>query len=173
MRIALTAAVLLTALAACRGSDSAEASNSSLAVTAAATAAPVGKAEVARAMHERREGMEQIGKATKAAGRALKSSTPDLATIRTSAATIARLAPKTGSWFPAGSGPEAGKTGAKSAIWQKPGDFAAKVRAFEQSAAAFKAAAQSGDRARIAASFGALGNSCKACHQSYRSETSH
>ncbi len=126
-----------------------------------------------KAMHERHEGMEQIGKSTKAAGRALKSGSPDLAVIRTSAATIARLAPQTTGWFPAGTGPAVGKTGAKMEIWQKPEDFIARDRAFQKAALAFDAAAKAGDMAAVQARFGELGKTCKGCHDSYRREMHH
>ena len=79
--------------------------------------APVSKEEAAKIMHERHEGMEKIGKATKALGREMKGDAPDLAIVRTSAVTIAELAPKTSSWFPAGTGPDVGKTHAKAEIW--------------------------------------------------------
>ena len=131
---------------------------------------PVRKSAARKVMHERHEGMEQIGKATKAAGRALKSSPPDVAVIRTSAATIARLAPRTTAWFPAGTGPTVGKTGAKAEIWAKPADFAARSLAFEQAAVAFNAAARTGDAGAMQARFGALAKTCKGCHDSYRSE---
>lgn len=126
-----------------------------------------------KAMHERHEGMEQIGKANKAAGRSLKSGAPDLALIRASAATIARLASQTTTWFPAGTGPDVGKTGAKPDIWQKPADFIVRDRDFQKAAAAFAAAAKAGDMGAIQARFGDLGKSCKACHDSYRKEMKH
>ncbi len=121
-------------------------------------------------MHQRHEGMEQIGKANKAAGRALKSGSPDLATVRASAATIARLAQESSHWFPAGTGPDVGKTGAKPEIWQKPADFAARAKAFQQAAAAFDAAAKAGEIGAAQARFSDLGKTCKACHDSYRSD---
>ena len=124
-------------------------------------------------MHERHAGMEQIGKSFKLAGRSLKSGAPDLAVVRSSASTITRLAARTSSWFPAGTGPNVGKTGAKPEIWQKPADFIAKDAALRQAAAAFDAAAKSGDMAAIQARFGDLGKTCKACHDSYRNEMHH
>ena len=129
-------------------------------------------AAVAR-MHERHEGMEKIGKANKAAALTLKSGSPDLAVVRSSAATIASLAVKTPTWFPAGTGPDVGKTGAKPEIWKKPADVVAKDTAFQQAALAFDAAAKSGDMAAINARFGELGKTCKACHDPYRSEMHH
>lgn len=134
---------------------------------------PMARDAAMKAMHVRHEGMERIGKATKAAGRALKSGAPDLAVVRTSAATIARLAPQTTNWFPAGTGPDVGKTAAKPEIWQKPADFIARDRDFQKVAITFDAAAKSGDMGAIQASFGALGKTCKACHDSYRREKKH
>ena len=121
-------------------------------------------------MHERHEGMEQIGKSFKLAGRSLKSGTTDLGVVRSSAATIAWLSAKSTAWFPAGTGPDVGKTRAKPEIWQKPADFVARDRAFQQAAAASDAAAKSGDMAAAQARFSDLGKTCKTCHDSYRSE---
>ena len=168
---AATAAIAL--LSACKeqpapaGNDHAE-HNAVAENTAAPAAAPVGKEEAAKIMHERHEGMEKIGKATKALGREMKGDAPDLSVVRASAATIAELAPKTSIWFPAGTGPDVGKTHAKAEIWQKPEDFAAKAKDFQAAAAAFNLAAKGDDVAAIKTRFGDLGKSCKACHDSYR-----
>lgn len=132
--------------------------------------APATKKDALKLMHDRHENMEKIGKATKAIGRELKAGAPDLATIRASAAAIAGFAPKVPSWFPPGTGPDVGKTMAKPEIWQKPQDVAAKSKAFEQAALAFHAAARTGDMAAIKTRFADLGKTCKACHDSYRSE---
>ena len=121
-------------------------------------------------MHERHEGMEQIGKSFKVLGRTLRSGSPDLTVVRSSAATIARLSARSPTWFPAGTGPDVGKTRAKPEIWQKPADFIAKDTAFRQAAAAFNAASRSGDIVAVQARFDDLGKTCKACHDSYRSE---
>lgn len=134
--------------------------------------APANKAEALKLMHERHEGMEDIGDATKALGREMKANSPNLATVRKSAGTIAGLAPKVSIWFPAGTGPDVGKTRAKAEIWQKPEDFAAKTRAFQAAARAFNATAKAGDVTAIKASFGELGKTCKACHDPYRAPES-
>ncbi|MEO7364850.1 MAG: cytochrome c [Sphingomicrobium sp.] len=126
-----------------------------------------------RRMHERHEGMEQIGKSFKLAGRSLKSQPSDLTVVRSAAATIAMLAAKTPTWFPAGTGPDIGKTGAKPEIWQKPADFVARDRAFQQAAAAFNIAAKSGNMAAIQARFSDLGKTCKSCHDAFRNEMHH
>ncbi|HVM22323.1 MAG TPA: cytochrome c [Sphingomicrobium sp.] len=187
MRPALfTATAAFALLAACGGPETSQANNSAAnisgeaappasadgsAVSAGAPlGAPVSGDQAKALMNERHEGMEDIGDAMKVLSRELKGNSPDLAAVRSNAATIANLAPKVSGWFPPGTGPDVGKTEAKAEIWQKPDDFAAKARDFQQAAQAFNAAAQASDVAAIKAAFGNLGKSCKACHDPYRQE---
>lgn len=121
-----------------------------------------------RLMHERHENYERIGDAMKVITRELKTDSPDLARVRQGADTIAMLAPQVKTWFPAGTGPEAGKTEAKAEIWQRPDDFRSKARGLEQASAAFQAAAQGSNLAAIRAAHADLGKACKACHDLYR-----
>lgn len=148
----------------------AEKNASASSAVAAAAAKPLSKKAALKLMHDRHEDMEKIGDATKAASRTLKTDSPDLAVIRSSAKTIAQMAPLVPKWFPAGTGPDVGKTMAKPEIWQKPEDFAAKTRDFQKAALAFDAAAKAGDLTSIKARFGDLGKTCKACHDPYRNE---
>ncbi len=144
----------------------------SLAAASVAFAAlPKGKALAI--MHDRHEGMEKIGDTNKLLRREITSSSPFMPAIQSGAATIAGLSVRANGWFPKGTGPELGKTGAKPEIWQKPQDFAAKLRGFQAAARAFNAAARSGDMAAIKARYGDLGGTCKACHDLYRSEMHH
>ena len=129
--------------------------------------------EVKTVMHERHEGMEAIGKASKAIKRALDASPADLATVRSNAAKIADLSQKAGGWFHAGTGPDVAKTGAKPEIWQNEQDFTTKLGDFQKAAAAFQAATAGADVEAMKASFGDLGKSCKACHDKYRKEMHH
>ena len=145
---------------------------------AAVSAAPLVVARVsgpqaAQIMHTRHEGMETIGKNGKAINRELTGSSPDLAVVRHGAAQIASLSHQASGWFPAGTGPEVGKTGAKPEIWQNPEDFAAKLHNFQVAAGAFNAAAAGGDVGVIKARFNDLEGACKACHDKYRSEMHH
>lgn len=159
-----------------QGNVSAEArvaTNSAATTVATPTGAPRTKDEALGIMHERHEGMEKIGKAMKAAGRELKSGSPDLGTIRASAKTIGDLAPHVGSWFPKGTGPDVGKTGAKPEIWANQQDFTAKVADFQKASQAFGAAAGGNDLTAINKSFADLGGTCKACHDKYRAEMKH
>jgi cytochrome c556 len=180
----LFAVATIALLAACReqaagdrvgesGNDAApvEATNGTLATSAAAPlGAPVSGDEAKKLMHDRHERMEEIGDAMKLIGRELKGDSPDLGKVRGGAATIARLAPQASGWFPPGTEPDVGKTEAKAEIWQKPEDFAAKMKAFQQAAQRFNAVAQGNDLAAIRAAQGELGKGCKACHDLYRED---
>jgi cytochrome c556 len=68
--------------------------------------------------------------------------------------------------FPGGS--EGGD--ALPAIWQQPDDFAERLAAIREAAAAFSSAAQSNDSAAIRQAFQAVGGACKGCHDNYRAE---
>ena len=135
----------------------------------------VSGAQAAAVMHERHEGMETIGKNFKTLHRELDAASPDLGTVRSSASAIADLSKKASGWFPAGTGPDVGKTGAKPDIWlpQNQSDFAAKLRAFQKAAQVFNAAARSGDVNAIKPRYADLGGACKACHDKYRAEMHH
>lgn len=145
----------------------------SLAALGVAGAAEAAKVNIRAVMHERHEGMESVGKAFKALRREFDSSSPNAATVRASANQIATLANRSSGWFPKGSGPEAGKTGAKPEIWRNWPDFVAKERAFQKSAQAFRSAAATGDMNAAKARFADLGGTCKACHDKYRAEMHH
>ena len=142
-------------------------------VAAGAAVTKVTGAKAAQVMHERHEGMETIGKAFKALHREFDASSPFVPTVRSSAAQIANLSKSASGWFPAGTGPDVGKTGAKPEIWQNPQDFAAKLSAFQKAAQVFNAAASGNDMAAAKARYADLGGTCKACHDKYRTEMHH
>jgi cytochrome c556 len=176
----LIAAATVSLLSAC-GERAAEnqaqvtAANNARATPAAAEssappAAPATKEEAQKIMHERHEGMEQIGKSTKAIGAQLKEDEPNIGIIRTNATKISELAARSANWFPAGTGPDVGKTRAKVEIWRKYEDFAAKDADFRKAAQSLKGLADSADVNAIRTAFAAMGKTCKACHDSYRTE---
>jgi cytochrome c556 len=142
-------------------------------LAAASVTAKVSGAQAAQAMHERHEGMGNIGKAFKALHREFDSSSPSLAAVKASAAEIAVLSRQSSRWYPAGSGPEAGKTAARPEIWQNPQDFAAKLSTFQKAAQLFNAAAAQGDMNAAKVRYADLGGTCKACHDKYRTEMHH
>ena len=177
MRTALFAAAVTLALAgACKGSSSSTENNSANAMNAAAAVAaakPLTKAQALAVMHQRHEGMEDIGKNNKVLRRQLTAGSPNLAAVRVAATTIAKHSVEASRWFPPGTGPNVGKTGAKPEIWQKPQDFAVRLRNFQAAAKALNAAASAGDVGAIKARYADLGGACKACHDSYRAEMKH
>jgi len=115
-------------LACCDGPETSQGNNSQANVstgsrhTATATASAVTPPELSPVtgdqakdlMHERHEGMETIGKANKAIRDSFDSGSPNPAVIRPNAAKLADLAQKSSGWFHAGTGPELGKTGART-----------------------------------------------------------
>jgi len=181
MRTAVLTALATVSLAAC--GQNASATNDSAARNASVktaeapaptpAAVPATKDAALEIMHERHEGMEQIGKSTKTIKRALDSASPDIAEIRKASATIADLSVKSANWFPQGTGSDVGKTGAKPEIWQSHEDFLAKVRDFAAAAKAFNAVAAGGNIDAIKSGFADLGKTCKACHDKYRSDMHH
>ena len=139
----------------------------------AALAAPLTKPVALRIMHERHEGMEAVGTTNKVLRREITADEPNLATIRASANQMAGLAAKSAHWFPQGTGPDLGKTGAKPEIWQKPADFSAKLHDFQAASRELQLTAARGDLTGIKASYAKLGGTCKACHDAYRSDMHH
>ena len=124
-------------------------------------------------MHVRHEGMEKIGDTNKLIHRELASSSPFAPAVKSGAATIAALAKQSSGWFPAGTGPEMGKTGAKAEIWQNQKDFAARLAVFQRAAVTFNAAAASGDMTATKARYADLIGTCNSCHDKYRMDMHH
>lgn len=126
------------------------------------------------AIKERQDFYKDIGKSMKGIGEELKSSSPNIADIKKYSAAIDAAAPKVPSFFPAGTGPEAGvKTGAKAEIWQKPDEFKKDAAGLASAAHAMDVAAQSGRVDEIKAAVPALGEACKTCHTTFKVKDEH
>ena len=63
-----------------------------------------------------------------------------------------------------------GKSRAEASAWENKEDFAEKMTAFQTASAALVEAAKTGDEGKSKAAFGAVGKTCKGCHQEYRGE---
>ena len=137
--------------------------------------ARVSAGDIPKVMHARHEGMETIGKNNKVVVRELQGGSPDVATVRAAAATIAKLSMEASAWFPEGTGPESGKTGAKPDIWkpENKADFAAKLHDFQIAAPAFANSTAGTDVNAMKARFKTMSGTCKACHDKYRTEMHH
>jgi cytochrome c556 len=173
----LAAAAVLT-LAACGGAEDANqtlaeanASGNEIAVQAMneivqSDATPLEKQQALALMKERHEGYEKIGKAMRQAKQAIDGG--NAAGVRAPAEQIAQIAPEAIGWFPAGTGPDIGKTDAKSEIWSQRADFDAGMKNFQNAALTFQQAAQGGDLERMKAAHGDLGKTCKSCHDRFK-----
>lgn len=181
MRSILLVSVALMSLSACnRGGDDANAvlndanasgAEASATVTNAALAAadtPLEREAALAKMKERHEGYEKIGKAMRAAKQGIDKQ--DLNAVRTSADQIASLAPQAIGWFPAGTGPDVGKTGAKAEIWQQRAEFDQGMTRFNEAAKVFQASAGGGDFGAIKEAHANLGKTCGACHDRFRTK---
>jgi cytochrome c556 len=89
----------------------------------------------------------------------------DFATHAQFVADIARVLPEGFA-----NGPHKGKTDAKPEIWKNPGDFADKMKAFQEQSAQLAQIAQGGDAAQIKGQFIKTAETCKACHDDYRKD---
>lgn len=171
--LALGCAAALVGVAACNSSGEAPPAPENETVNAEDAAANVangsaGAVDIAAVMHARHEHYEEMGKAMKGIGDQLKSDSPDLAAVRRNAATIAQYGPQVLTWFPQGSGPEAGRTRAKAEIWSDAATFRQRAQQFEAQAANFSRVAGGADVAAIRAAHGELGKTCKDCHDRFR-----
>jgi len=135
----------------------------------AAPTTPGGKAVLARQTH-----YKELGKAFGGVGGELRKDAPDKALILANATTAATLAKDLPSWFPKGSGPEAGvKTAAKAEIWTDAAGFAAAAGKLADETAKLQQAATGGDLDAIKAQARATGGACKNCHDTYRAAEQH
>lgn len=177
----LLIAALLLCLAACNRGEAdtnrvlaeanatgAEASDAVANAVARTADTPLERQQALALMRERHEGYEQIGKAMRAAKQGIDRKDP--AAVKTAADRIATLAPQAIGWFPAGTGPDVGKTGAKAEIWQQRAEFDRGMQQFQSAARAFQQAAATGDLARMKAAHADLGKTCGSCHDRFRTK---
>ena len=103
-------------------------------------------------------------------GAMVKGSKPwDAAEFKRRSIAVAFAAVQLDEAFAAGSD-QGAVTDALPAIWSDAEDFAAKLKAFQQSSNALRMAATRGDQDQIKAAFGEVRQSCGDCHDSYRAE---
>lgn len=137
----------------------------SLALAAAGAAVWAQSPEAVAAFTARHEAMERVGDAMKALGDIAKKQAPfDAAVVKKNATTIDESLAVASKHFTAGS-EKAGKTRAKAEIWTSRADF---DRLLGEARSAAAALAKVGDEAAYRPALGALGQSCKSCHDMYR-----
>jgi len=123
----------------------------------------------AQLIQNRQAGYKQIGAAFRGLFEQTRAGEPDLAAIRQHAATIARLAPNVGGWFPPGTGPETGiRTRAKAEIWTSQQEFRTSSVNLVVAARRMEQAAAGSDMDAIRTAFRGLQGTCAACHERFR-----
>lgn len=123
----------------------------------------------AQAVAQRQQNFKQLGRAFKGLIDELKKPAPDKAVLVENATKMNDLAKQEASWFPKGSGPEAGvKTGAKPIIWTDSAGFAAAIQKLQGETAKLQQIAMSGDVNAVKMQVQATGGACKNCHDKYR-----
>ena len=120
--------------------------------------------------HARHEHYEELGDAFKVVRDQSRASKPDMAAIKVAAKKVNDASVNQEQWFPAGTGPEAGKTRALPEIWAKPAEFKAAMKKFSEAAPKLQTAANAGDVAQVKTAFGDVGKACKNCHDQFRSK---
>src|ERR1044071_3941005 len=135
-------------------------------------AAPAGVLLAAAAALElqkaRHDHYHELGDAFKTVRDQSRAGSPNLVKIKAAAQVINEASIDQGRWFPAGTGPEAGKTRALPVIWQKPEDFKAAQKLFSEAAPNLHAAANAGAVDAVKSTYGDLGKACKNCHDTFR-----
>ena len=112
--------------------------------------------------------MEAYGSHMAAASRIVRGKVDFDDQLKLHASSIDGIAKTIASLFPEDS--DFGDTRAKEEVWSKSKEFADSVKANQQAAADFSKVAATGDKAALADSFKKLSDSCKSCHEDFRTE---
>lgn len=123
----------------------------------------------AQTISARQANFKQMGRGAKALKEELQKDAPSINVIRANAQLIIQAAPRVVGFFPRGTGPEAGaETKALPAIWKKNQKFRSDNNAMLNAVRGFQAAVGGNNISQIRAAYGALGRTCKACHDNFR-----
>ncbi|MEM7701053.1 MAG: cytochrome c [Pseudomonadota bacterium] len=121
---------------------------------------------------ERQANFKTIGKSFKAIRTQLEGDSPDFEAIATAATDMNAAALKIEGHFPEGTSVADGyDTEALAVIWEKPEEFAEAHKRLVEASAEMITLAQGGDAASVGDQVGAVGGSCKNCHDKFRLDT--
>lgn len=135
-------------------------------VSTAQNTAPATPVEVIKA---RQQSLKDLGASFKLIRDQVQSGSPDTAKIQAAAGEVKKAADAIATWFPQGTGAEAGvKTAAKPEIWSDPAGFTTAARNFAEQAGKFSQLTASGDAAAVGAGVKAVGQACGGCHEKFR-----
>jgi cytochrome c556 len=122
-----------------------------------------------QAVEARQSNFKDMGGAFKAIRDQLRRGTPDLVAVQLAAQQMKDYADQQHTWFPKGSGPEAGvKTDAKKEIWTDVVGFVEVQKVFAAEAPKLLVLANEKNVDGLKAQVLVVGKSCKGCHDKYR-----
>ncbi|OSI11653.1 c-type cytochrome [Neisseria canis] len=162
----LGALAALSFLTACGGQNNQAASKASTPAEAAASGAA---ADAKASVKARADLMEAFKEDLGAMGKMVKGEAQfDASAFQQAADNLDANAGKPWEHYTAESAKE--ESEAKPEIWSKPDEFKKEIDKFTAATAALKTAAASGKLDDVKKPFGAVGQSCKSCHDSFRAE---
>lgn len=116
----------------------------------------------------RQNQMKTFGQSTKTISGFLKEGTGDMAAVQEAAAALEEGAQRLPTLFPEGTEQGVSDSRALPAIWERPDDFAQRIETLQAATADLTTAAESGDKAAVAAAFAPVGQACGGCHENFR-----
>jgi cytochrome c556 len=126
-------------------------------------------AKVENAVKYRKSALSVMGTHFSRVGAVVKGEKPyDKAAVEADVAVVEMMAKLPWSAFPTGS--DTADSKAKPEIWKEQDKFNAAAEKMQAEIGKLSAAAKSGDLGSIKTGFVAVGQSCKACHDNYRSK---
>lgn len=139
-----------------------------LAIALLAVLAPSYAAESEDIIKYRISVMEAYGSHMGAASRIVRGKVDFDDQLKLHADSINGIAKTIATLFPEDS--DFGDTRAKEEVWSKAKEFADSIKANQQAAEDFSKVVAGGDKAALADSFKKLSDSCKSCHEEFRTE---
>jgi cytochrome c556 len=130
------------------------------------------------AIKSRQDKLRDMGSNLKSVEDEIKKRSPDWDVVAPSADAVQSRASFLLTWFPKGTGPEAGgwtgvngpsRTYALPLIWQKADDFTKLGKAMQAEAIKLNQLAKAKDVAGLRTQYEVVGKACKSCHDTYRS----
>ena len=118
------------------------------------------------AIEDRQQAMKDIGGAMQELAAIAKKEAPfDAGVVESNAGTIAEALGKASTLFPEGTDEGGVETWAQPEVWSDPTDFREKLEAAEAEAVALQSVTV---ESAFLPAVGKLGDTCKACHKTYR-----
>ena len=122
-----------------------------------------------QAVDARQQHLKDLGGAFKVVRDPTRRPKPDMAEVVQAGEQINQLATDMPRWFPKDSAPSANiKTDAKAEIWSDPQGFDVVLKDFQKEAPKLLALAKANDVEGLKKQVGAVGGTCKGCHDKYR-----